>query len=135
MKTFKELLNDKNSLIDQISQLIGEDYEGAVGLRGLYKTDDINLLDPSYVWDDGNWTDEQLNGTSVIVVASDWYYDNSEIVEYNIKKYADLVLQYGDGKIGLVVGQYVNGGEDIGEILIGDAKVIHVWDKKQGGIK
>lgn len=127
--TFKKLLNDPELLAKEITALVGEDFEGAVGFRGLYKTDNHEALEPSYVWDDGNYTDEQLRGTSAIMVSADWYYDSTENIVHYLKKYAELALQYGDGQIGLVVGEYENSGEDMGEILIKNARVINIWDK------
>jgi len=124
----KKLIKDPIELVDFILGLIGEDYDGSVGLRGLYQGEGLGELKSSYVWDDGNQTDEELDGTSAIIISVDWKYAGNHDLTENIRKYAEYVMEYGNGRIGLVVGGFGENGNDIGEIVISNAKVIYIWE-------
>lgn len=109
-----------------------EEYEGnicSVGVRGLQEGQGLGSLENSREWEDGELTDIELDGTSCIVVSSDYNYEPEYLIEENIEKYAKEVLDYADenGIIGLVVGQLAEGGTDIGEIVIPEAVCIHTW--------
>lgn len=127
---FSEALLNTEALAEQITELVGEDFDGAVGLRGLYKTDNLTELENSHRWEDGYITDEQLRGTSTIAISENWRYDSKSKIIHRLAKYAKLTLQYGDDKIGLIVGEPSGEwGEDIGELIIPNARVIYTWDK------
>jgi hypothetical protein len=73
-----------------------------------------DILGPSYVWDDGEPTQDQLEGTSVI-----------EVNEKNIEKALELIGQYPNAEDLLIVsGEKHSAGDDIGEALFRKAKVI-----------
>ena len=63
------------------------------------------ILDNSYVWVDGEMTDEELDGTCAIRIDD-----------------AQLAVSY-FGKHVAVIGEY---GEDLGEIIIREAEVLEV---------
>lgn len=125
---FSEAIKNIEALAGQIIDIVGEEYNGSVGLRGLYDGE-AEELENSAVWEDGERTGEEMDGTSTITVSGDWASDPYSVIVGNLEKYAELVLQYGDGKIGLVVGEYGTGGEDIGELIIPEAKIIHTWER------
>lgn len=125
----KKLIADPQELIEFILEKIGEDYGGVVGLRGLYAGDGLGNLQNSRVWEDGNETDEELDGTSTIIISGDWSYDPGSAIINNISRYAKNVFAYGNGHIGLVIGDSGAGGEDLGELIIRNAECIYIWTK------
>lgn len=67
-----------------------------------------DTLPPSYVWDDGECTDQQLDGTCAI-----------DLRESNADA---LIKSYGyAGEPIIIAGFYASHGEDRGEIIIRDA--------------
>ncbi len=125
---FREAMKDIEKLAAEIIKIVGEDFDGSVGIRGLYETDDYNDLGDSARYEEGEFA-EQLDGASTIIVSGDWQYDPEEVIVENLKTYADEVFIYGDHEIGLVVGGYGECGEEVGELLIPGARVIHTWEK------
>lgn len=121
----KELLSLARSLSDS------DNY--SIGLRGLYDGDNIGPLKPSYVWDDGNMTDDILPGTSCIVISPDIIYNSDSLSISNINTYASNVFCYGDGRVGLVIGEGCEGGNDNGEVIIYNAKLVHIFDCEKEG--
>lgn len=120
--------DDPEQLYSFIQGKLGDDFNGSVGLRGLYDDEGMGKLKESNVWEDGNRTNGKLGGTSAIVLSGDYKYDSDSTIAGNIKKYANSVFSYGGGKrVGLVVGGLGSGGEDPGEIVIPDAKVVYIW--------
>lgn len=103
------------------------------GLRALTIVDDADVdraapelgsvLAPSRVWDDNEMTDEVLPGTCAYLLPCD--LDDVDDVERHIKHFE------GEGYYGkhtvLVGGFHGQRGEDMGEIIIRDAKVLAVW--------
>ena len=70
----------------------------------------------SRVWDDGEPTDEMLDGASCIKVAHDGI--GPELF--------DMVSSYVGEHVYLIAGHYASYGEDDGEIIIRDAVVVDV---------
>lgn len=117
--------NDQlEALLDKIVELLGEEFNGSVGLRGDdYQYTDGQELQDSRFWEDGIETSETLNGTSALLISADWQYDSYKQLLNNLKKHANKVFNYGDS-IYVIVGEPAMGGEDIGEIIIPSAKVL-----------
>jgi hypothetical protein len=119
-----EILSKPEELFEMIYATLGDDYDGAVGLRGCntqYKVG--KKLRKSHRWDDGNMTRDILDGTSAIVISADWAYDSRSTIINNIAKHAQRVAAYGQ-YVMVIAGGTAKGGNDIGEIIIPDAKVI-----------
>ena len=76
-----------------------------------------DILESSYVWEDGETTDEVLNGTS-----------GCEVNAKNFDKmYSRFMKEYGSlGNVVLIAGNYYEYGMDDDEVIIRDAKVIAV---------
>ena len=89
------------------------------GLRGAHEADlirlDVGYLEPSYVWIDGECTDELLNGTSAIGVSEN--LSEKEL----LKRYKTARDVYAfDTKVVLLVGDAVEEyGEDENEVILG----------------
>ncbi len=66
----------------------------------------------SFVWDDGNITEEQLPGTSCLDLAN---IDPEKAIE-EVKAYC-----WGEGELIIIAGSSAEGGNDVGEIIIHDA--------------
>ncbi len=75
-------------------------------------------LAPSYRWEDGDCTDEELNGTSAIQVSESTF---------------DRALRSSNGywgtHVALIGGYQMEYGEDAGEVVIRDAVVVAVWER------
>lgn len=122
---FKNFVNDPESLYDLINSLVGENYSGSVGIRASRTKIKIGELKSSYVWNDGKRTNERLNGTCALIVAGSWWDNKCDIID-NIREHAQRVASYGDN-IALIIGDDSEGGEDIGEIIISNAKAIYIF--------
>lgn len=115
-----------SELLDKIYELLGDDFDGSVGLRGDVQKYEVGQeLYPSRYWEDGVETGEVLDGTSALIISADWRYDSRDTIKSNLSKYGPLVSQYGDN-IYVIVGNIAQGGDDIGEIIIPDAKVLMI---------
>lgn len=123
----KQLIENPKALIEFISDYT-DGYSAAVGLRGLYAEETLGDLEPSFVWDDGDQTDELMDGTSTIMIDGDWCYNPESVAAENIRRFAKMVFQYGDGRVGLVTGDDGHGGDDIGELVIKNAKLVYIWE-------
>jgi len=104
-----------------------------VGVRGLYsfevdkaqkaKKEYFNMK-PSYEWVDNNQTKTKLAGTCAILVTNDYDedFDFSNLLEA-IKK----TSIYGDCQsVGILVSEHSIVGEDDGEVIMPDARLICV---------
>lgn len=84
-------------------------------------------LENSRNWVDGNWTDEELDGTCAVNVGEAWSYDDlDELKETAI----DRINMNGAGYLGqyeyLIAGYSSEIGEDDCEIIIKGAEVIGI---------
>ena len=128
MSTKRELvmLIENNSIFwDFISKIVGENFEGSVGLRGLYVNESMGEMENSFVWDDGRMTDFQLDGTCVVGLA-EVFADGITATTSQMKE----VFSYGHGRFGLVVGSpYPERGNDewANEMIIENAEVVYIW--------
>ena len=67
------------------------------------------ILDNSFVWIDGEMTDEELDGTCAVKLED-----------------AELAKGYFGEHVAIIVGESFTYGEDLGEIIIRDAEVLEV---------
>ena len=72
------------------------------------------VLPASYVWDDGEWTDTEMDGTCCLSL------------DYLQSHHGNTWSGYVGSKIALIGGNYAEGGNDLGEIVISDA-VLLAW--------
>ena len=97
--------------------IVNNDQYGYFGIRidcdVDYKVGDFAA--DSRVWDDGNATDDTLDGTSCIGVNIN-----------NIDKSVKLVNSYYGNRVYIVAGNVMEYGEDAGEYIIQNAKVIAI---------
>ena len=94
-----------------------------------------DVLPVSKQWDDGSETDQELRGTSVARIRA---ADEASVIAAlrNLGatgKNGPNGYYYGD-RILLVEGESVGSGEDVGESLFRDAKVIGLWKKPTKGL-
>lgn len=110
-----------------------EDIKGSFALRGVYDVVNVgDVLEVSYdSYDEENI--ERLEGTCGVLVNSctGWIEDTDE---KEAERFINLVSQYGNGHVVLMVGEPVNNGDfgagsDLGEIILEDAKVLAVFEK------
>lgn len=89
------------------------------GLRGIHEEDlqylDRGYLNPSHVWDDGEYTDEVLSGTSALFVA-DTMTEAEIIKRYNICK---SMYNFHNGTVLLLGDNTSEYGDDYDEVLLG----------------
>lgn len=124
----KVLINNPKEMVNFLVDLIGEDFDGPVGLRGMYDGEKLGKLRKSAVWVDNNRTSKKLFGTSAVEISRNWSYQSYREIVDNIVSNARKVFSYGDGRIALVVGEYGEAGEDNGEVIISSAKAIYIWE-------
>lgn len=135
-------------LIDEILKKIGEDYSGAIGIRGIYK-EELNLveLERSFVWettgDDprGGVPGEadaekkrQLKGTSSFLLSGNWQDNSISTIKNNISKNILKALNWGDTDyIAIIKGDLAidEQWDDIGEAVIDNAEVIMYIPKEK----
>ena len=67
------------------------------------------ILDNSFVWIDGEITDEELDGTCAVKLED-----------------AELAKGYFGDHVAIIGGDYMEYGQDLGEIIIRDAEVLEV---------
>lgn len=104
----KELQEIKNK-IDEIKDKY-EEYYGYIGIRIQEEAfTKGSILDNSFVWIDGVWTDEELDGTCAVNL------DDIEVADH----------YFGD-HIAIVGGDVAEWGQDLGELIIRDAEVLEV---------
>lgn len=112
-----------HDVADRIAEAIKDDPGADWGLRVIphgHPVREGDELPPSYRWDDGNQTDEELEGTSVIGIRANGGVDR-----------AIKVLNQGGylgPQVALVRGESQGAGEDPGEVLLSDSEVVLVWD-------
>ncbi len=94
-----------------------------IGIRSMTGGKLVNVGDElanSFVWVDGETTDEQLNG----VCAIDCGFDGFDELK-KLSKAMALIKQY-QGQLVLVGSSKAEEGNDVGEIVMADAVVIAV---------
>lgn len=125
--SLRHLLNNPSQMLDWIYDSFGDDTR-YLGIRGLHESAKVGeILEPSNRWDDGDPTDEVLSGTCALQIG-DVQYDHDSTLEMNIKECARHISQYNFGHgFALIEGSDANGGEDIHEVVIKEAKVLYVW--------
>ena len=67
------------------------------------------ILDNSFVWVDGEITDEEVDGTCAVKLED-----------------AELAKGYFGDHVAIIGGDYMEYGQDLGEIIIRDAEVLEV---------
>jgi hypothetical protein len=133
----QNMSTDRSEAISQILDAIKRDgrVEGW-GLRVIDVDPDVGsdgFLPPSFVWDNGDQTEETLNGTSAVGIR--------ELSESGIDKALRLLGVGGSGENGFYFGDrvlLVNGepkgsGEDAGEVILAEAELIGQWKKSGSG--
>ena len=106
-----------NSLIEQIKEKHGWDYD-YIGIRTQDEEFELGeLAHRSHVWADGDDTGEELDG----VCATD-------INSHCIRMHCDEVIngRYIGDHCAIIAGNSAQWGEDEGEIVISDPVVIHI---------
>jgi hypothetical protein len=119
--------NNQDDLIDELVDLLGEDGNFAIGIRGMYETEK-NKLRQSYVWIDGNKTRQKLPGTSCLGIVSNWGDANNQDLIDGLKNIGKSAM-YGDGRFAIIKGQYdVNvqddWANDPGEYVLLNAEIV-----------
>lgn len=114
---------------EKLDVIVGEDFDGAIGFRGdTAGRKPGEALPDSRVYEEGESTGEVLGGASAIIIAPDYAYNPDDVIESNLQHHAKDAAIYGED-VYVVVGKPAKGGEDPGEIIIPEARVlISVWD-------
>lgn len=100
------------NIIDRIEEIKDECEYEYIGVR--IQEDEFTegeILDNSYVWDDGEWTDEELDGTCAVNL------DDAKLT---------LTNGYFGEHVAIIAGDHCEWGQDCGEIIIREAIVIEV---------
>ena len=125
-------MQDLNQIVTDIIDQTADKYMTVYGVRvitvygesqSVYAVGDE--LPPSREWIDNVSSDVFLSGTSALALD----YDGIEV--YNIEKTLAKLSTYTAGGVQIVLigGQPSNeDGNDVGEIIIADAKVLHVFN-------
>lgn len=109
-------------VVEQIRSAMDDDEFAAWGLRVIPSGHEVgpgDELPASYRWDDGDKTEEELDGTSTIGIRANGG------IEGAIRRLKNN--NYLGDQVALVFGDSAGAGEDPGEVLIRDAKVALVW--------
>lgn len=99
-----------NNIIKRAEEIKDEYAYDFIGVR--VQENEFNkgeILDNSYVWVDGEMTDEELDGTCAIRIDD-----------------AQLAISYFGEHVAVIGGYYGEYGEDLGEIIIREAEVLEV---------
>lgn len=111
-------------LLQKINELLnGRDW-CYVGLRGMYAEETTGLLRPSHIWEDGSMTEDLLDGTCAIALGEWW--DGPDFSDSDIEPAMRRAQMYGDGNIGVIIGNNAQAGEDIAEVILRDAECIFI---------
>lgn len=102
------------------------------GLR-CHHTADVevgDILEPSWVWEDGEWTDEQLDGTCCIGISSRGRHmvtvHAREGVAEALRLVGDYRYTHTEGRLVLIASDNTYRGQDRGEIIARRAVVVAV---------
>lgn len=118
-------MNAKQLMVVIEEKMNGKSGSYYLGLRGMYADEGLGTMKNSLVWDDGNKTDEELDGTCAVIIGVWW--DEAEFDIDAVASAIDTAKDYGDGKYGLLVGDDFIGGEDIDEVIIRNAECVYVF--------
>ena len=118
--------NDDN-FADYALRVIPGDFNGEV------KSGDI--LPVSKNWEDGTETDQELKGTSAVLIKR---LDENSVLQAlknlgALGKNGPNGYYYGD-RVVLIKGGSIGAGEDVGESIIQNAEVVEVWKKPSKGL-
>lgn len=111
-------------LLQKINELLNGHDWCYVGLRGMYADEKTGVMRPSHIWEDGNMTDNMLDGTCAIALGEWW-----NGIDIDIATIEDLMRRakmYGDGNIGVIIGNNAQAGEDTAEVILRDAECIFI---------
>ncbi len=105
--TKREAIENLMNRIEEIRE--NSDYE-YIGVR-VQENEFVKgeILDNSFVWVDGEITDEELDGTCAVKLED-----------------AELAKGYFGDHVAIIGGDYMEYGQDLGEIIIRDAEVLEV---------
>ena len=115
-----------------ISDIVSKEEHQSYGLRWVHPNQKNvkagTALPRSWRWDDGNQTNDRLEGTSAVFLhnSDNPYLPSGEDIQSAISR---LGTYHGaNGKhIVLVGGDWHQGGNDEGEAVIHNAKILHAW--------
>ena len=108
------------------------DTDTPVGLRVMSDDQDLAIgssVPNSHVWEDGDYTDEELDGASAIKLNN--YGQRLALAQ--VTEALKRLKPYKGTYIALIMGDNAKGGEDPGELVIASPKIVAVW-KKEGGV-
>lgn len=111
-------------VVDAIQAEIDDDPHADWGLRVIPHGHPVSVgdeLPPSYRWEDGEQTEDELDGTSAIGIRANG----------GVQRAIKVLNQggYSGAQVALVRGESQGAGEDPGEILLSDAEVVKVWNR------
>lgn len=98
------------NIIDRIDEIQDAYDYGYIGIRvSDNEFEEGEILDNSFVWVDGEITDEELDGTCAIML-----------------KDANLANAYHGSHVAIIGSDSMEYGQDLGEIILRDAEVLEV---------
>ena len=83
-------------------------------------------VENSHNWVDGDWTDEELDGTSTVNVAEPWSYDSLDELKETAIERLNKAGRYPYDYAYLVAGMSSDYGEDTNESIIRNAEVVGI---------
>lgn len=86
-----------------------------------------DVLPPSFVWDDGDQTDEALDGTCAVEIEHTVCAESAEKIAEEIETSLKIARAYWGDRVTLIAGWYAQPGVDRQETVIRDAAVLAVW--------
>lgn len=114
--------------VQTIKNIIEQEEYAKYGLRGMMNNPITNerviisigdIVDNSYEWEDGEPTQEELNGTSAVEVTADTIDNAMELVD---------AYTWNCSQVALIASEYSEYGNDESEIIMKDAIVLAVWN-------
>jgi hypothetical protein len=98
-----------------------------IGVRALTAEEpETGELWNSHIWEDGENTGVELDGTSAIQMNP---YETN-LSENDALRAAEYVMVYTDPRnprYAVIIGDYATGGEDAGEVIIRNARILKVF--------
>lgn len=118
-----------NALIATIVAAAAEiDAGWSIGLRIESACKVGQTLPASRIWDDGVVTGDLLDGTSAIRIRTT-SMDDSPVTAESVAAALATMSIYDGSHLVLLAGEPEGYGEDDGEIIIGEAEVMAVWER------